>query len=226
MKKKKIVVLTGAGVSAESGINTFRDAGGLWEGYRVEDVASPEGFERNPELVLNFYNERRRQLAEVQPNEAHKQLAALEKDYEVVIITQNVDDLHERAGSHKVIHLHGELKKMRSVDDPFTIYDCQEDIKVGDLSPSGVQLRPHIVWFGEEVPMIVKAVEEVETADILFIIGTSLQVYPAAGLMDYAPAQCPIYYIDLHPAISSSEGLTVIADKASAGVKKVIEMLK
>ncbi len=226
MKKKKIVVLTGAGVSAESGINTFRDAGGLWEGYRVEDVASPEGFERNPELVLNFYNERRRQLAEVQPNEAHKQLAALEKDYEVVIITQNVDDLHERAGSHKVIHLHGELKKMRSVDDPFTIYDCQEDIKVGDLSPSGAQLRPHIVWFGEEVPMIVKAVEEVETADILFIIGTSLQVYPAAGLMDYAPAQCPIYYIDLHPAISSSEGLTVIADKASTGVKKAIEMLK
>jgi silent information regulator protein sir2 len=226
MKKKKIVVLTGAGVSAESGINTFRDAGGLWEGYRVEDVASPEGFERNPELVLNFYNERRRQLAEVQPNEAHKQLAALEKDYEVVIITQNVDDLHERAGSHKVIHLHGELKKMRSVDDPFTIYDCQEDIKVGDLSPSGVQLRPHIVWFGEEVPMIVKAVEEVETADILFIIGTSLQVYPAAGLMDYAPAQCPIYYIDLHPAIGSSEGLIVIANKASTGVKKAIEMLK
>ena len=157
MKKKKIVVLTGAGISAESGVKTFRDADGLWEGHDVEQVATPYGFEKNPELVLNFYNGLRKQLKSVQPNAAHLLLAELQKDYEVVVITQNVDDLHERAGSKNIIHLHGELLKMRSADDPNEIYDCTGDIKVGDLTPSGAQLRPHIVWFGEDVPLIVKA---------------------------------------------------------------------
>jgi NAD-dependent deacetylase len=225
MKKKKIVALTGAGISAESGVKTFRDAGGLWEGHRIEEVATVGCFEANPELVLNFYNSRRQQLSIVEPNEAHKLLADLQKDYEVVIITQNVDDLHERAGSLNIIHLHGELKKMRGVDDPYTIYDCNEDIKVGDKSASGAFLRPHIVWFGEDVPMIVPAVEQVKTADIVLVIGTSLQVYPAAGLMEYAREEVPIYYIDLHPALLSHGNLTVIAEKASTGVAKAIELI-
>jgi len=169
MKKKKIVVLTGAGISAESGVKTFRDADGLWEGHDVEQVATPYGFQKNPELVLNFYNGLRKQLKSVQPNAAHLLLAELQKDYEVVIITQNVDDLHERAGSKNIIHLHGELLKMRSADDPNEIYDCTGDIKVGDLTPTGAQLRPHIVWFGEDVPLIVKAAEEVESADIVLM---------------------------------------------------------
>ena len=199
MKIKKIVVLTGAGVSAESGVNTFRDAGGLWEGYRVEDVATPQGFENNPELVLNFYNERRQQLSTVKPNKAHLLIAELQKDYEVVVITQNVDDLHERAGSKHIIHLHGELLKMREVDNDMVTYSCNHDIKV---------------------------VEEVETADIVLVIGTSLQVYPAAGLMHYAPEGTPIYYIDPHPSIGSSGNITVIAEKASVGVEKVIDLIK
>ena len=169
MKKKKIVVLTGAGISAESGVKTFRDADGLWEGHDVEQVATPYGFQKNPELVLNFYNGLRKQLKSVQPNAAHLLLAELQKDYEVVIITQNVDDLHERAGSKNIIHLHGELLKMRSADNPNEIYDCTGDIKVGDLTPTGAQLRPHIVWFGEDVPLIVKAAEEVESADIVLM---------------------------------------------------------
>jgi len=173
MKKKKIVVLTGAGISAESGVKTFRDADGLWEGHDVEQVATPYGFQKNPELVLNFYNGLRKQLKSVQPNAAHLLLAELQKDYEVVVITQNVDDLHERAGSKNIIHLHGELLKMRSANDPNEIYDCTGDIKVGDLTPTGAQLRPHIVWFGEDVPLIVKAAEEVESADIVLVIGTS-----------------------------------------------------
>lgn len=192
MKKKKIVVLTGAGISAESGVKTFRDADGLWEGHDVEQVATPYGFQKNPELVLNFYNGLRKQLKSVQPNAAHLLLAELQKDYEVVVITQNVDDLHERAGSKNIIHLHGELLKMRSADDPNEIYDCTGDIKVGDLTPTGAQLRPHIVWFGEDVPLIVKAAEEVESADIVLVIGTSLQVYPAAGLMNCAEDNVPI----------------------------------
>ena len=182
---KKLVVLTGAGISAESGISTFRNSGGLWEGHDVNEVATPEGFAANPTLVLDFYNQRRRQLLEVQPNEAHRLLAHLEKRFQVVIITQNVDDLHERAGSHNVIHLHGELLKSRGVDNPLVTYPCTGDIRVGDKSPTGAQLRPHIVWFGEEVPMLDQAIEEVYTADVLMIIGTSLQVYPAAGLMNY-----------------------------------------
>lgn len=223
---KKIVVLTGAGISAESGVKTFRDSGGLWEGHDVMEVASPEGFSKNPALVLDFYNQRRKQLKTVKPNETHLQLALLQKDYEVVIVTQNVDDLHERAGSENVIHLHGELLKSRSVDDDAIIYDCEEDIYKGDLSPTGVQLRPHIVWFGEAVPLIEKAIQEVRSADVLLVVGTSLQVYPAAGLLNYTKVETPIYYVDLHPTIQSSGNLTVIADKASVGVKKVVKLLR
>ena len=223
---QKVVVLTGAGISAESGISTFRDSGGLWEGYDVNEVATPEGFAANPTLVLDFYNGLRHQLRQAVPNEAHRLLAQLEKRYHVVIITQNVDDLHERAGSHNIIHLHGELLKSRGVDDPNTTFPCPGDIHLGDKSPSGAQLRPHIVWFGEEVPMLEKAIAEVYTADILMIIGTSLQVYPAAGLMDYVKEGTPIFYIDPHPSLHSKGDLTVIAQKASTGVAKAIELIR
>ncbi len=222
---KKLVVLTGAGISAESGISTFRDSGGLWEGHDVNEVATPEGFAANPTLVLDFYNQRRRQLLEVQSNEAHRLLAHLQKRFHVVIITQNVDDLHERAGSHNVIHLHGELLKSRGVDNPLVTYPCTGDIKVGDKSPTGAQLRPHIVWFGEEVPMLDQAIEEVYTADVLMIIGTSLQVYPAAGLMNYRKEGTPVFYIDPNPSLHSRGDLTVIAQKASTGVAKAIELI-
>ena len=222
---KKLVVLTGAGISAESGISTFRDSGGLWEGYDVNQVATPEGFAADPALVLDFYNQRRRQLSQVEPNEAHRLLAHLEKRYEVVIITQNVDDLHERAGSHNIIHLHGELLKSRGVDNPEVTYPCTGDIHVGDKSPTGAQLRPHIVWFGEEVPMLEKAIAQVYSADILMIIGTSLQVYPAASLIDYVKEGTPIFYIDPNPSLHSKGELTVIAQKASTGVAKAIELM-
>ncbi|MFC2268058.1 MAG: NAD-dependent deacylase [Capnocytophaga gingivalis] len=222
---QKIVVLTGAGISAESGISTFRDSGGLWEGYDVNQVATPEGFAADPALVLDFYNQRRRQLSQVEPNEAHRLLAHLEKRYEVVIITQNVDDLHERAGSHNIIHLHGELLKSRGVDNPEVTYPCTGDIHVGDKSPTGAQLRPHIVWFGEEVPMLEKAIAQVYSADILMIIGTSLQVYPAASLIDYVKEGTPIFYIDPNPSLHSKGELTVIAQKASIGVAKAIELM-
>ena len=222
---QKIVVLTGAGISAESGISTFRDSGGLWEGYDVNQVATPEGFAADPALVLDFYNQRRRQLSQVEPNEAHHLLAHLEKRYEVVIITQNVDDLHERAGSHNIIHLHGELLKSRGVDNPEVTYPCTGDIHVGDKSPTGAQLRPHIVWFGEEVPMLEKAIAQVYSADILMIIGTSLQVYPAASLIDYVKEGTPIFYIDPNPSLHSKGELTVIAQKASTGVAKAIELM-
>ncbi|MDO4229636.1 MAG: NAD-dependent deacylase [Capnocytophaga sp.] len=224
--KKKIVVLTGAGISEESGIKTFRDSNGLWEGHDVMEVASPEGFAKNPALVLEFYNQRRKQLKEVQPNLAHRLLSELETDYQVVIITQNVDDLHERAGSSHIIHLHGELLKSRAIDNENVIFDCFGDIKVGSLSPSGIQLRPHIVWFGEAVSLIDKAIEEIETADVVLIIGTSLQVYPAAGLMHYAKAHVPIYYVDPNPQIQSHKNLTIIAEKASKGVQKALKMIK
>ncbi|MFI0428009.1 SIR2 family NAD-dependent protein deacylase [Mariniflexile sp. HMF6888] len=222
---KHLVVLTGAGMSAESGIKTFRDADGLWEGHDVMEVATPEGFDANPELVLDFYNQRRRQLFEVAPNEAHFDLAALENHFKVSIITQNVDDLHERAGSTNVIHLHGELLKSRNVVDAFTFFDCKTDIKLGDTCPNGHQLRPHIVWFGEEVPMIGKAAEICETAHILIIIGTSMQVYPAAGLRHYVPAKTPIYFIDPNPAMESNNHVTVIAESATIGIKKVMKLL-
>jgi len=223
---KHIVVLTGAGMSAESGLKTFRDADGLWEGHDVMSVASPEGFARNPELVLDFYNQRRKQLLETTPNVAHIALAVLEKDFNVTIITQNVDDLHERAGSKNVIHLHGELLKVRSTYDEFDIQNWTTDLVIGDTCSKGYQLRPHIVWFGEMVPMIEKAMRVCETADILLIIGTSLQVYPAASLMHYVDSTIPIYYIDPKPAIKSNYRITVIPEMATCGISKVIEIIK
>ncbi|GGW67051.1 NAD-dependent deacetylase [Winogradskyella epiphytica] len=222
---KHIVVLTGAGMSAESGIKTFRDADGLWEGHDVMEVATPEGFARNPELVLDFYNQRRRQLNEVDPNRAHLDLVQLEKDYQVTIITQNVDDLHERAGSSNVIHLHGELRKARSSKDENDIKVWTQDLNLGDLCDKGSQLRPHIVWFGEAVPMIEKAMKICAQADILVIIGTSMQVYPAAGLIDFAPSDTPIYYIDPNPAIQSRGKITVIAKSATEGMKELLKRL-
>lgn len=222
---KHIVVLTGAGMSAESGLKTFRDADGLWEGHNVMEVATPEGFHANPALVLDFYNQRRRQLLQVKPNAAHEGLAALEKDFKVSIITQNVDDLHERAGSSKVIHLHGELLKSRNIMDDSSIFECPSDIKLGDLCPKGHQLRPHIVWFGEAVPMIDTAIDVCMTADVLIIIGTSMQVYPAASLMHYVPNDIPMYYIDPRPAMESKGNLKVIAESATVGMKSVMDYL-
>ncbi|MCL8007785.1 NAD-dependent deacylase [Gelidibacter japonicus] len=223
---KHIVVLTGAGMSAESGIKTFRDADGLWEGHDVMQVATPEGFQDNPELVLDFYNQRRRQLLTVNPNAAHYDLASLEKDYKVSIITQNVDDLHERAGSSNVIHLHGELLKVRNVVDELSYFEHQGDIKLGDTCPEGHQLRPHIVWFGEMVPMMEAAMEVCATADVLIIIGTSMQVYPAASLMHYVPEGIPIFFIDPKPVMNSRGNLTVIPETATKGVKQLLELLK
>lgn len=218
----KIAVLTGAGISAESGIQTFRDNDGLWEGHDVMEVASPEGFYKNPKLVLNFYNLRRQQLLNVSPNLAHTTLADLEKDHDVVIITQNVDDLHERAGSTRVIHLHGELLKVRSTVDEHTILDWKKDLNLGDVCSNNHQLRPHIVWFGEAVPMLETAIDLVEAADIILIIGTSMQVYPAAGLIQYAQNEASIYFVDPKPSISSSERITVFSEKATTGVPKVV----
>ncbi|MFD1614732.1 SIR2 family NAD-dependent protein deacylase [Gelatiniphilus marinus] len=223
---KHIVVLTGAGMSAESGIKTFRDADGLWEGHDVMQVATPEGFAANPELVLDFYNQRRRQLFEVKPNTAHFDLAELETDFKVSIITQNVDDLHERAGSTNVIHLHGELLKVRSTFDETDIKDWKTDLFLGDFCKKGHQLRPHIVWFGEDVPMIPKAINICETANILIIIGTSMQVYPAASLMHYVPEKTPTYFIDPKPNINSKEHLTVFAETATVGMKQLVGALK
>ena len=223
--KKHLVVLTGAGISAESGIKTFRDADGLWEGHDVMEVATPEGFAANPELVLDFYNQRRRQLFEVKPNSAHYDIVQLKSEYNISIITQNVDDLHERSGSTNVIHLHGELLKSRNIVDASTFFECKTDINLGDTCPKGYQLRPHIVWFGEDVPMIEKAVEICKTANILLIVGTSLQVYPAAGLMHYVPENTSTYYIDPNPAIEIKNHLTVIAQKATIGLKHFINIL-
>lgn len=222
---KNLVVLTGAGMSAESGLKTFRDADGLWEGHDVTSVATPEGFDRNPELVLEFYNQRRRQLLQVEPNSGHFALSKLENDFNVTIITQNVDDLHERAGSTKVIHLHGELLKVRSVYDEFDVKDWTKDLILGDLCSKGYQLRPHIVWFGEPVPMIPKAISVCETADILLIVGTSLQVYPAASLMHYTRPEIPMFYVDPKPVIQSNQQITVIAENATKGISRVISKL-
>ena len=223
---KHIVVLTGAGMSAESGIKTFRDADGLWEGHDVMEVATPEGFAANPELVLDFYNQRRRQLFEVEPNQAHLDLAALERDFKVTIVTQNVDDLHERSGSTHVIHLHGELRKVRSTKNYNAIKNWDIDLVLGDLCEQGHQLRPHIVWFGEDVPMIEKAISICETANILMIIGTSMQVYPAASLMHYVPKNTPTYFIDPKPNVNSQAYLTVIPEPATRGIKKALEMIR
>jgi NAD-dependent deacetylase len=222
---KHLVVLTGAGMSAESGIKTFRDSNGLWEGHDVMEVATPEGFTANPELVLDFYNQRRKQLFEVKPNSAHFDLASLENHYKVSIITQNVDDLHERAGSTNVIHLHGELLKVRSTFDSNNILEWKTDLFLGNTCKKGYQLRPHIVWFGEDVPMIEKGVEICENADVLLIIGTSMQVYPAASLMHYVPENTKTYFIDPKPAMESKNNLTVFEESATIGMKKVLKLL-
>ena len=218
---KKIVALTGAGISAESGITTFRDSGGMWEQYDVMEVASIDGWHKNPQLMLRFYNDRRKQLDEVEPNDAHRILAELEKDFDVTIVTQNVDNLHERGGSTKIIHLHGELTKARSSKDPNWILDIGHNpIEWGEKAPDGSQLRPHIVWFGEAVPLIATAAEIVSMADILLIIGTSLNVYPAAGLVGYANRKASIYLIDPNEvAHSGSSNVTVIREKATSGMK-------
>ena len=223
MNKKKIVILTGAGISQESGIKTFRDADGLWEGHDVMEVASPQGWNNNMELVLDFYNQRRAQLNTVEPNAAHFALAELEKTHDVTIITQNVDDLHERAGSTNIVHLHGELKKMRSTLDPDLIYDCNGDIFLGDTCEKNHQLRPYIVWFGENVPLIEVATQICQTADILIIVGTSMQVYPAAGLVNYVAGHVQKYLIDPNPASVNIPNLRVIAEKASSGVRIVVD---
>lgn len=221
MIKKKLVVLTGAGISAESGIKTFRDSDGLWEGHNVQDVATPEGWNKNPALVLDFYNQRRKQLKEVQPNLGHQILAELEAHFDVFIITQNVDDLHERAGSKNVLHLHGELLKVRSTANPNYILDWTEDLNFDDLDNNNNQLRPHIVWFGEEVPALEQAISITETADYFAVIGTSLQVYPAAGLIDFTNSKIPIYYIDPKPIKIPNlrNPLHVIPEVASEGMK-------
>lgn len=222
---KHIVVLTGAGISAESGIKTFRDSNGLWEGFDIMEVASPVGWEKNKEKVLDFYNQRRKHLTQVHPNMAHFALAKLETNYKVDIVTQNIDDLHERAGSSSVTHLHGELLKVRSTFDEQLVLDWKSDLKIGDFCEHNHQLRPHVVWFGEAVPMFPKAVNLVENADILIIVGTSMQVYPAAALLDYLDNEVPVYFIDPNPNISSAKNLKIIAEKATTGLVNLVEEL-
>lgn len=223
--KQKVVVLTGAGISAESGISTFRDSDGLWEQYRVEDVATYDAYVRNPKLVLDFYNERRRQLFTVKPNEGHRQLVRLEDKFDVQIITQNIDNLHEQAGSTNVLHLHGELTKARSDrDDNLIIEIGDRNIHLGDKAPDGAQLRPHIVWFGEAVPNIEPAAAMCEKADYFIVIGTSMNVYPAAGLIHYVPRSAPCFLVD-PKAVPISRPITIIQEKAGTGVKKVVDQL-
>jgi len=226
MAKKKMVILTGAGISAESGLRTFRDTNGLWEGYNVQEVATPDAFAKNPALVLEFYNMRRRDVAAAQPNAAHIFLAQLEKDFDVTIITQNIDDLHERAGSSNVLHLHGEIFKMRSVKNAALISEIRGDIHVGDLAPDGGQLRPHIVWFDELVPMIEVAVETMSAAEIFVVIGTSLLVYPAASLIHYAPRFIPKFIIDKAiPHTGNVPNLFTIEKTATEGVVELEKLL-
>ena len=227
MAKKKLVVLSGAGISAESGLRTFRDSDGLWEGYNIEDVATPRAWRKDPGLVLEFYNYRRKNVLDAQPNAAHYGLADLEKDFDVTIITQNIDDLHERAGSSNVLHLHGEIFKMRSERNSSLIAEIKSDIKLGDVAADGAQYRPHIVWFEEPVPKIEEAIPVVHNADIFVVAGTSLVVYPAAGLVNYIKPEVPIYIIDKKiPYLSSKEKLTIIEMPATEGVKQMKELLK
>jgi NAD-dependent deacetylase len=224
---KKLVILTGAGISAESGLKTFRDSDGLWEGYNIEDVATPRAWKKNPQLVLDFYNYRRRDVAKAAPNAAHIGLAELQEDFDVQIITQNIDDLHERAGSRNVLHLHGEIFKMCSEFDRSCVKEIRDDIKMGDLTVHGHQYRPDIVWFEEPVPMIEKASQIAVEADIFVVVGTSLQVYPAAGLVQYAPRFSEKYIIDKKiPYLSSNAGITAIELPATEGVKKLISLLR
>jgi NAD-dependent deacetylase len=224
---KKLIILTGAGMSSESGIRTFRDSGGLWEEYDVTEVATPEAWNKNRDLVLRFYNERRRQLEGCKPNDGHTGLATLEKYFAVQIITQNIDNLHERAGSRKILHLHGELTKARSTKDPSLVYDIgYKDINPGDNCEKGSQLRPHIVWFGEEVPMMETAVNLAAEADIFVVIGSSLNVYPAAGLISYAPLKASLWLIDPNDvSVPVSRKVVVIKEKASRGVAVLTERL-
>lgn len=224
---KKIIVFTGSGISAESGIKTFRDSGGLWEQYRIEDVATPQAWQRDPDLVLEFYNQRRKQVIEAKPNAAHEAIARLQKKFDVHVITQNIDDLHERAGSKKVLHLHGEIRKSRSSLNPSLVYDIEGDtIKRGDKCELGSQLRPHIVWFGEMVPEMENAVHLTETAQIFIVIGTSLQVYPAASLVQYAPYDADLYLIDPNATkVSSLPFMKIIPEKAGIGVPKLVDGL-
>jgi NAD-dependent deacetylase len=227
MSKKKIVVLSGAGVSAESGLKTFRDSDGLWEGYDVMEVATPRGWKKDPALVLEFYNQRRKNVLDAAPNAAHIGLAQLQDDFDVTIITQNIDDLHERAGSKKVLHLHGEIFKMRSEFDESLVYEIRGDINLGDKAADGAQLRPNIVWFEEEVPMIQRAIPVVLSADIFVVVGTSLVVYPAAGLVNYAPMEIPKYVIDkVIPNTSSVMNVINIEKPATQGVQELINLLK
>jgi len=226
MNQKKIVILTGAGISQESGITTFRDANGLWENHDIMEVASPQGWQKDKELVLKFYNQRRKQLLDVQPNDAHFAITKLQEHFDVQVITQNVDDLHERAGNKKVLHLHGELFKARSEKNEKLIYDWKKDIKLGDTAEDGAQLRPHIVWFGEAVPMIEKAIPLVQQADIFIIVGTGMQVYPAAGLINYLKENVTIYYIDPKPmAVYVDNPVAIIEQKAGVGMPVLVEKL-
>ena len=226
MSKKKLVVLSGAGISAESGLKTFRDGDGLWEGYNIEDVATPRAWRKNPQLVLEFYNFRRQNVLDAQPNAAHHGLADLEKNFNVTIITQNIDDLHERAGSTNVLHLHGEIFKMRSEKNHELIYEIKGDIKIGDTAEDGGQLRPHIVWFEEPVPKIEEAIPVVREADLFVVVGTSLVVYPAAGLINYAPWEIPKYIIDKRiPYTSEITNITKIEKPATEGVRQLITLL-
>jgi len=226
--KKRLVVLTGAGISAESGIATFRDADGLWEGHDVMEVASPQGWRKNPALVLNFYNERRKNAHKVKPNAGHLALVGLEQDFDVRIITQNVDDLHERAGSSNVIHLHGKLFESRSTLDPKLVYQMKGwELNLGDTCERGSQLRPNIVWFGEPVPMMEKAIEEALSADIFLVAGTSLVVYPAAGLVHYVPEEVPVFVVDPKmPDLPRRPNLHLYEEKASTGMPKVAALLR
>ncbi len=228
MARKRLVVLTGAGISAESGIRTFRDSDGLWEEYRVTDVATPEAWERDPELVQQFYNERRKQLLEVEPNAGHYALAEAEKYFDVQILTQNIDDLHERAGSSQVLHLHGQLRMSQSSRNPNLVYPIEGwELRMGEVAEDGSQLRPHVVWFGEAVPNIERAAEISATADFYAIVGTSLNVYPAAGLVSYAPKDCPVWLVDPRPTASSGIAkLTLVAEPASSGVAKMVEEIR
>ena len=226
MSKKKLVVLTGAGVSAESGLKTFRDSDGLWEGYNIEDVATPRAWKKDPKLVLDFYNYRRKNVLDAQPNAAHYGLAELEKNFDVTIITQNIDDLHERAGSTNILHLHGEIFKMRSERDHELIYEIKDDIKIGDRAEDGEQLRPHIVWFEEPVPKIEEAIPIVKSSEIFVVVGTSLVVYPAAGLVNYAARHIPKYIIDKRvPYTSDIANITAIEKPATEGVGFLLQML-
>jgi NAD-dependent deacetylase len=225
--KKKIIILTGAGISAESGLQTFRDADGLWEGHSIEDVATPEAWTRNPELVQNFYNERRQAVLDAKPNPAHLALAELEKHFDTLIITQNIDDLHEKAGSKSIIHLHGEITYSRSSKNPALLYKLKKPtIEMGELCELGSQLRPHVVWFGEQVPMISKAMHEMPQADIVILIGSSLAVYPAAGLLELAKPGIPIYVVDPKiPNVNLPKNVIKIQEKASVGVPKLVKKL-